>query len=233
MPSSVSSRIALVEDHERLASLIERGLGSVGMAVDVLPTLASAWHALGGQAYALAIIDRGLPDGDGLDLVRRLRAADNPTPCLMLTSRDALRDRVDGLDAGADDYLPKPFALDELVARVRALLRRPSELRSLALRFGGLSLHPEQGQMRHGEDSVSLAQAELQIMVCLMRAAGRTVRRATLEAAAWGIGEAVTPNALDVAIHRLRKKLGAINADAALANVRNQGFALRSTHAAA
>jgi len=231
--SPVSSRIALVEDHARLAVLIERGLAQAGLAVDVLPTLQSAWHALCAQAYALAIVDRGLPDGDGLELVRRLRAAGNPMPCLMLTSCDALRDRIDGLDAGADDYLAKPFALDELAARVRALLRRPSALRSLALVFEGLELVPEQGRMQCGEDSVSLAPAELQIMVCLMRAAGRTVRRSTLEAAAWGIDAAVTPNALDVALHRLRKKIAAVGAPVALVNVRHQGYSLRSDSAAA
>ncbi len=226
--SSPATRVALVEDHARLAGLIVRGLAGAGIAVDAFHTLQSAWHALRGHGYAVIIVDRGLPDGDGLDLVRRLRQAEEHTPCLMLTSRDALRDRIDGLDAGADDYLPKPFALDELAARVRALMRRPVELRSMAPVFLGLSVQPELGQMQAGEERVSLAPAELQMMLCLLRAHGQTVRRTTLEAAAWGVAEAVTPNALDVAIHRLRKKLTAINATVSLANVRNQGFALRS-----
>ncbi len=228
-----SSRVALVEDHERLATLVERGLSAAGIAVDVFHTVAAAWQGLRAQAYAVAIVDRGLPDGDGLALVRRLRAAGNATPCLMLTSRDALRDRVDGLDAGADDYLPKPFALDELAARVRALMRRTPSLRSLAPTFAGLCVEPEHGRMRVGEDHVSLAPAELQIMLSLVRADGQPVRRAALESAAWGTTEAVTPNALDVAVHRLRKKLAAIGGGVSLANVRNLGFALRDDDAAA
>lgn len=231
--SQSSPRVALVEDHARLATLVERGLSASGIAVDVFHTLASAWQAVRGQTYAVAIVDRGLPDGDGLELVRRMRAADNTTPCLMLTSRDALRDRVAGLDAGADDYLPKPFALDELAARVRALMRRPPALRSLAPAFAGVRIEPAQGRMAAGEDHVTLAPAELQIMLSLVRAAGQPVRRAALEAAAWGTAEAVTPNALDVAVHRLRKKLAAIGAGVSLVNVRNLGFTLREEDAPA
>jgi DNA-binding response OmpR family regulator len=236
MPTAAAplpNRIALVEDHARLATLVERGLAASGIAVDVFHTLESAWHGITSQRYAVAVVDRGLPDGDGLDLVRRLRAADCTTPCLMLTSRDALRDRVDGLDAGADDYLPKPFALEELSARVRALMRRPAELRDSRLQYLDLHVDPEGAAMACGEERISLAPAELQIVICLVHAAGQTVRRATLEAAAWGLAEAVTPNALDVALHRLRRKLAAIDAGLALVNVRNQGFALRPADAAA
>lgn len=226
------NRIVLVEDHARLATLVERGLASSGIAVDTFGTLESAWYGIGKQAYAVAVVDRGLPDGDGLDLVRRMRAANDLTPCLMLTSRDALRDRVDGLDAGADDYLPKPFALEELAARVRALMRRPPELVDPQLAYLGLHVDPASSQMRCAGETVSLAPAELQIIVCLVRAAGQPVRRSTLEAAAWGVGEAVTPNALDVALHRLRKKLGAIDSGLSLVNLRNFGFALRGSDAA-
>lgn len=224
-------RIALVEDHDRLSQLVKRGLGGAGIAVDIFGTLESAWPGITGQAYAVAVVDRGLPDGDGLDLVRRMRAARNPTPCLMLTSRDALRDRVNGLDAGADDYLPKPFALEELIARVRALMRRPPELVDPQLGFQGLLIDPEARQMAYADETVSLTTAELQIMICLVRAAGQVVRRSTLEAAAWGLDEAVTPNALDVALHRLRKKLSAIVLNLSLVNVRNYGFALRANNA--
>lgn len=227
------SRIALVEDHERLAELVKRGLAAAGIAVDTFGTMDSAWHGISDQAYAVAVVDRGLPDGDGLDLVRRMRVAGNLTPCLMLTSRDALRDRVDGLDAGADDYLPKPFAMEELAARVRALMRRPPEIVDPELAYRDLRVMPVTSHMSCAEETVSLAPAELQIIICLVRAAGQPVRRSTLEAAAWGLDEAVTPNALDVALHRLRKKLGAIGSGISLINVRNLGFALRDTDAAA
>ncbi|MFC4727255.1 response regulator transcription factor [Coralloluteibacterium thermophilus] len=229
---SALNRIALVEDHARLAALVERGLSAAGIAVDVFPGMQGAWHAIAGQPYAAVVVDRGLPEGDGLDLVRRLRAAGHRTPCLMLTARDALRDRVDGLEAGADDYLPKPFAMEELVARVRALMRRPHELRDLELACHGLRVLPRASCMTHGDESITLAPAELQILICLVRAEGRTVRRATLEAAAWGVTEAVTPNALDVALHRLRRKLAAIDAAVVLVNQRGQGYALRRDDAA-
>jgi DNA-binding response OmpR family regulator len=221
------NRIALVEDHPRLATLVERGLTAAGIAVDAFPNMEAAWHPLDRHDYAALVVDRGLPDGDGLDLVRRLRAADNRIPCLMLTARDALRDRVDGLEAGADDYLPKPFALEELVARVRALMRRPPALRELQLEYLDLRVLPEHGCMSCGPETITLAPAELQMLVCLVRAGGQTVRRTTLESAAWGLGEAVTPNALDVALHRLRKKLAAIGTDLQLVNLRGQGYALR------
>ncbi len=223
----LSYRVALVEDHQRLASLVQRGLGAAGIAVDVFPTQASAWHGLVRDGHALAIVDRGLSDGDGLDLVRRLRAAGHSLPCLMLTARDALHDRVAGLEAGADDYLPKPFAMEELTARVRALMRRPVERHELQLEYAGLTVMPESATVACGSASASLAPAELQILVCLVRAAGDVVRRTVLETAAWGVAEAVTPNALDVALHRLRRKLQAIGSSLSVVNLRNLGFALR------
>lgn len=232
-PPTLPNRIVLVEDHARLAGLVERGLGASGIAVDTFPSIETAWRGIDRHGYALAVIDRGLPDGDGLELVRRMRAAGLRMPCLMLTARDALHDRVDGLDAGADDYLAKPFEMEELAARVRALMRRPAELRELQLVHHDLQVLAEISAMRCGEEQVSLAPAELQIMISLVRAAGQVVRRSALEAAAWGVGDAVTPNALDVALHRLRRKLAAVDSLLSVVNVRNLGFALRLADAAA
>ena len=221
------NRIALVEDHERLSAMVRKALAAAGIEVDVFERVAGTAEALVETGYGALILDRGLPDGDGLALLRRLRAAGNATPCLVLTARDALHDRVEGLEAGADDYLAKPFSVEELVARGRALLRRPAAMQSLAPSWAGLELSPAQGTMRCGDTSVTLPPAELQIMLCLVKAGGLTVRRAALEAAAWGLSEAVTPNALDVAMHRLRKKLAAVASTLELANVRGLGFALR------
>lgn len=221
------NRIAVVEDHERLAALVRKALAGAGIEADVFARIDAAWHALQDTPYAVLVVDRGLPDGDGLALVRRLRETGRLTPCLMLTARDALHDRVEGLESGADDYLVKPFSMEELVARVRALLRRPAALQSLSPSFGDVQVQPEAGCMVCGDDSITLAPAELQMLLGLVRAGGQTVRRSALETAAWGLGEAVTPNALDVALHRLRKKLQAIGSTLQIVNVRGHGYALR------
>jgi DNA-binding response OmpR family regulator len=221
------NRILLVEDHERLAQLVSNGLSAAGIAVDAVQRIDAAWSALQQMSYGALVLDRGLPDGDGLTLLNRLRLAKLNVPCLILSARDALNDRVQGLDAGADDYLPKPFAMDELVARVRALLRRPTESLPIEPGHGDLQLRPAQGMLHCGEECVSLAASEMQIMLLLARKGGDTVRRSTLEAAAWGLSEAVTPNALDVAVHRIRRKLGAIGSRQKIVNVRSLGYALR------
>lgn len=223
-------RILLVEDHERLARLISKGLTGAGIAVDVVDRASAAWSAMQQVPYRALVLDRGLPDGDGLALLKRLRGAGLGTPCLLLTARDALHDRVEGLEAGADDYLPKPFAMDEMVARVRALLRRSVESRPLAPCHGDLQLRPDAGAICCGDEQVTLASAEMQIMLLLVEKAGDTVRRGALEAAGWGLGEAVTPNALDVALHRLRRKLLAIGSRQRIVNARNLGYALRETN---
>jgi DNA-binding response OmpR family regulator len=220
------ARIALVEDHERLGQLVCKALAQVGILVDSFTRIESAWPALRDGDYEVAVIDRGLPDGDGLDLVRRLRAAKQSTPCLMLTARDALHDRVDGLESGADDYLTKPFEMAELVARVRALTRRPAQRRDSIDRFGDIQVQPDGGMLVCGQEVITLAPAEMQIVLVLLRASGKTVRRSSLELAAWGLTEAVTPNALDVALHRLRRKLLAIGSAVRIHNTRGHGYAL-------
>ena len=221
------NRILLVEDHERLALLVSTGLVAAGIAVDKVQRLDAAWSALQQVPYGALVLDRGLPDGDGLTLLKRLRDAESSVPGLGLPARDALHDRVEGLDSGADDYLPKPFAMDELVARVRALLRRPAALLPVEPAHGDLQLRPAEGMLHCGEERVSLAASEMQIMLLLARQRGDTVRRSALEAAAWGLSEAVTPNALDVALHRIRRKLRAINSRQKIVNVRSLGYALR------
>ncbi|MGR4069787.1 response regulator transcription factor [Halomonas sp. LR3S48] len=226
------SRILLVEDHDRLARLMCKGLETAGIAADVAERIDAAWAAVQQMPYQALILDRGLPDGDGLILLQKMRRAGLGVPCLVLTARDALHDRVQGLEAGADDYLPKPFAMDEMVARVRALLRRPVAFHSLDPSHGDLTLRPEAGVLYSGNESVILAPAELHIMQLLLHKHDEVVRRSALEAAAWGLSEAVTPNALDVALHRLRRKLLAIGSRQRIVNVRGLGYALREADAA-
>lgn len=223
------SRVALIEDHARLAVMIRQALSGSGVETDIFATLSEASYGLTHASYAVMIVDRGLPDGDGLSFLRSLRAAGNMTPCLVLTARDALHDRIDGLETGADDYVTKPFAMSELVARVRTLMRRPAVLATLVQRFADISLDPPQRTMCCGQQLIPLAPAELQIMSVLLKAEGRTVRHSALEHAAWGLAEAVTPNALEVTIHRLRKKLLVIGSTTRLANVRGAGFGLQAS----
>jgi len=221
------SRILLIEDHERLARLMRKGLTAAGIAVDVIDRIDTAWTAVQQIPYQALVLDRGLPDGDGLVLLKKLRNAGLRVPCLVLTARDALHDRVEGLDAGADDYLPKPFAMDEMVARVRALLRRPVEFRELNASHGDLTLRLDGGLLCSGDESVTLAPAEMHIMMLFLRKHEEVVRRTALEAAAWGLSETVTPNALDVALHRIRRKLLAIGSCQRIVNLRGMGYALR------
>jgi DNA-binding response OmpR family regulator len=225
------SRILLIEDHDRLAEMISKGLASAGIAVDIVSRIDAAWSAIEQVPYQALVLDRGLPDGDGVTLLQKLRRAGMGMPCLVLTARDALHDRIEGLDAGADDYLTKPFAMDEMVARVRALLRRPAEHRVLDPSHGDLTLRPNAGVMCCGEEIVTLAPTEMQLMMVLLQKHDEVIRRSALEAAAWGLSEAVTPNALDVAVHRLRRKLLAIGSIQKIVNVRSLGYALREDDA--
>lgn len=222
----------MIEDHNRLALLMSNGLEAAGIAVDIVDRIEAAWAAVALIPYQAVILDRGLPDGDGLTLLPRLRSAGYHLPCLVLTARDALHDRVQGLDAGADDYLPKPFAMDELIARVKALLRRPMEFRSLDLSQGDLTLRPDAGALYCCAESISLAPAEMHIMLLLLSKYRALVRRGALEAAAWGLSEPVTPNALDVALHRIRRKLLTIGSRQRIVNIRGVGYALREDDSA-
>lgn len=221
------SRILLIEDHDHLARLIAKGLAAAGIATDIVDRGDTAWAAIQQVTYQGLLLDRGLPDGDGVQLLQRLRQAQVVIPCLILTARDALHDRVEGLEAGADDYLAKPFAMEELVARMRALLRRPAASQTLQPAWGDITLSPESGVMHCGQQSIPLAPAELQIMLALVDKQGGIVRRGRMEAAGWGLSDAVTPNALDVALYRLRRKLAVIGSGLQIVNIRGLGYAIR------
>ncbi|MFT4171225.1 MAG: response regulator transcription factor [Rhodocyclaceae bacterium] len=223
----MTNRIALVEAGP-LVGTIRPALLAAGIEMDHFRDLASASAALRLTHYSALVIDQGLPDGAGLALLRRLRHGGQATPCMMLTAPDAIRDRIESLDAGADDCLAKPFLMAELVARVRALLRRPAIVMQSRPTCGDVEIRPDERCMVRGDTTVALSATELQVMVCLARADGTPVRRGTLENAAWGLTEAVTPNALDVVMYRLRAKLAALGTTQRIASVRSIGYVLRA-----
>lgn len=220
------NRIILIEDNDRLSKMVSTALQKVGIELDIFANLAMAKYALEVQEYGLIILDRGLPDGEGLSLLKTLRQRSVTIPCLVLTARNAVHDRIEGLETGADDYLVKPFAMDELVARVRALLRRPTAIKPLSPIFEDITLDLQNAQLQCGTQSVTLAPAEVQILYILMQSADTTISRTKLEQGAWGLNQAVTPNALDVALHRIRKKLSTLGSQVVISNTRGLGYAV-------
>ncbi len=200
-------RLILIEDNERLAESIRVNLEAEGFAMDHFGTLAMARRALDTAHYDLILLDLGLPDGDGMDLIRALRNRGVATPVLVITARDALGDRVRGLDSGADDYLSKPFATAELAARCRALLRRPGGCLSVVLDAGNVSLDVATREVRVGGSIIEMPPREAALLEVLMRTSGRIVSKSAIDSALYALHAEVTPNAIDAALSRLRKRL--------------------------
>jgi len=200
-------RILLAEDDELLGSGIVDTLSRAGHAVEWLRDGALALAALATGEFEGVILDLGLPGMDGLEVLRRARAGGNKTPVLVLSARDAPGQRVAGLDAGADDYLVKPFDVDELFARLRALQRRLRGAATNVLEHGGLRLDPAAGSVLHEGRRVPLQRREFMLLQKLLASAGQVLTRAQLEESLYGWDGSVESNALDVHIHNLRKKL--------------------------
>ena len=199
-------RILLVEDDRALGEGIRTALRPEGYTVDWLQDGASALHALSHESFELAILDLGLPRLDGLELLKRLRAAGNPLPVLVLTARDATGDRIAGLDAGADDYLVKPFDVAELKARLRALLRRSFNRPEPVLEYRGIRLDPVNQQVSYQGTPINLPRKEFVLLHELIAQPGRVLTRDRLQQVLYGWDEEVESNALEVHIHHLRKK---------------------------
>ncbi len=201
-------RLLLVEDDRMLGASIQRGLKLEGQAVDWVQDGVAAETALATERYDLLLLDLGLPGRGGLELLRDLRRRRKTLPVLILTARDSIPDRVAGLDAGADDYLVKPFDLDELAARVRALLRRGSGRADPVLELRGLRLDPAAHEVTLDGAPVALSAREVALLQLLLEHPGRPISRARLEERLYGWGEEVESNAVEVHVHALRRKLG-------------------------
>jgi DNA-binding response OmpR family regulator len=198
------------------------------MVVDHISTLADAEEAVAVNAYAAILLDRRLPDGDGLTLIPKLRTGGVGVPVIVLTARGELADRVAGLNIGADDYLGKPFAVEELLARLRAVLRRPADLPSEIIRLGRLSFDAGNREASVGGRPLDLPRRELLVLETLLRRMGRTVARASLEDAVYSIDDEIQSNALDTHISRLRRKLSEARAGIEIHAIRGVGYLLKS-----
>lgn len=224
-------RLLLVEDTVRLGELLGEALRRDGFAVDWRRDLDGAAEAVAGATYDLILLDLGLPDGDGLDWARTLRRGGDLTPILVLTARGGLEDRVTGLDAGADDYLVKPFEASELSARCRAILRRPGQRMTPVLHLGELAFDVASRRAARGEAPIDLSRREADLLEILMRRAGSVVTRGALEESLYAFNEPVTPNAVEVAVSRLRRKLDEAGCAGMLHTVRGLGYLLREVAA--
>ena len=222
-------RILVVEDDEPLRALLQRGLSEEGHVVDALPDGRHCTAYLTATPYDAIVLDLNLPHEDGLTLLRRLRDAGEPTPVLVLTARDGTADVVAGLDAGADDYLRKPFAFDELEARLRSLSRRPPAWTGEVLRAGDVSFDCSTRQAQRGSRDLMLTAKESIFLEVLLRNAGHVVTRRSLEDRLWDRERDPGSNVLDVYARRLRNKLAAGGERQVLQTIRGLGFRLAGT----
>lgn len=221
-------RVLLVEDDPLIGQAIRVGLARLGITVDWVRDGESGLQCAKSEPFAAIVLDLGLPRRDGMLVLRDLRAAGHTLPILIVTARDAVADRVAGLDAGADDYIQKPFEMDELAARLRATIRARSGRADPVLRSATLALYPNTKKVTKNGTEVSLSAREFALLELLMRRPGMPMSRAQLEDRLLGWGEEVASNALEVNIHNLRKKLGAES----ILNIRGVGYFVPKEEAA-
>lgn len=214
-------RILLVEDDPMIGEAIREALKDASYAADWVKNGQTALNTLSSQNYDLILLDLGLPGKDGLDVLKSIRAKNNPVPLLIITARDGLDDRIRGLDGGADDYVLKPFEMSELLARMRAVLRRKGGMSAPVLTNGIVSLDPSTREASgHEGDAVQLSNREFALLQALMIRPGAILSRSELEERVYGWGEEVESNAVEFLIHALRKKLGS----EIIKNVRGVGW---------
>ena len=213
-------RVLVVEDDPMIGRAVVAGLHGQGYAVDWVRDGAEAELALAHAVYDVALLDLGLPRRDGLDVLKGVRRAKNDLPVLIITARDSVADRIAGLDSGADDYLVKPFDLDELLARTRAVMRRHGGRGQPEASYGVLSVDIAQRRVVFRGDEVELSPREFAVLEALMKEPGAVVSRERLEDAVYGWGEEVGSNSIEVHVHHLRRKLAA----ELIRNVRGVGY---------
>ena len=219
-------RLLVIEDEDRLSGILKSRLGEAGFAVDVAGSAGDATAALELINYDAVVLDLGLPDGDGLAVLAAARRIGKALPILILTARDAVEDRVAGLNAGADDYLTKPFAMSELIARIKAMLRRPGGVLGITLKAGNLSLDTIGRELSVAGKPVRLSRQELAILEQMMRRFGRIVPKAVLEEKLYGIDEEPGSNTIPVHVHHLRRQLEAARASLVIHTIRGVGYIL-------
>jgi DNA-binding response OmpR family regulator len=219
-------RLLIVEDEAALAELLRGVLERAGFAVDLASGLVEAECFLRVATYDSLILDLGLADGDGLTLLRTLRRGGNSVPVLILTARDAPESKVTGLDSGADDYVVKPFHMNELVSRLRALLRRPNAALGVNLKLGNLALNTPTREVDVGGTPVALSVRETSLLELLLRRSGKVVPRESIEDGLYGFDHAASPNAVEVLVHRLRRRLQDAGATVVVHTLRGVGYLL-------
>jgi len=219
-------RLLLVEDDERLARGVAASLEAAGFSVDRLETGEDALQLAGAEPYAAIILDLGLPDLDGLDVLSRLRSRGGVTPVIILTARDMVDDRINGLDRGADDYMAKPFDPRELESRIRALVRRSQGTPDPVLRIGTLVFDRSSRTVSLDDSVLDLRRRELAVLETLMGRPGKVIPKERLSAEVFAFDDAVTPNALEVYVGRLRRKL--LPSGPAIRTVRGLGYMIEA-----
>jgi len=215
-------RVLLVEDDRMIAEAVRTALEQDGHTVDLIRDGAAAAAALAASSFDIVLLDLGLPKRDGLSVLRDARARGTATPVIVITARDDVQSRIAGLDSGADDYLVKPFDLDELAARMRSVLRRGSGRGDPLLEHGGIRLNPVTHEVFHDGEPVVLSAREYAVLEALLIRPGAILSRAQLEDRLYGWGEEIESNAVEVYIHSLRRKLGSD----AIRTVRGVGYCL-------
>ena len=220
-------KVLIVDDEPPVREALRRALGLEGYSVELARDGAEALEALAAGSPDAIVLDVLMPPPDGLEVCRRLRSAGDRTPVLMLTARDAVADRIEGLDAGADDYLVKPFALEELLARLRALLRRSEGPLDEALRFVDLTLDPATYEVRRGPRQITLTRTEFALLELFMTHPRRVLTRSLILEHVWGYDFAETSNSLEVYVGYLRRKLEASGEPRLIHTIRGVGYVLR------